>query len=79
MHAKTRKSAMTSLAAGLVLGGLVLGSLATTGCERMTSEEVAALASGSAAHAGDLAEVAQAGTLQSRIALNHNETFLIMA
>lgn len=77
MNAKRDQSAVKALVTGLVLGGLVLTSVATAGCERMSKEQVAAFVAGAEGQAGDLLDVSDTRALHGKIAINHNETFLI--
>lgn len=76
MNATNDRPATKALTTALLLASLALGSLATTGCDRMTKEQVAALAAESGMSAGDAHGIADATELHSRISRNHNETFL---
>lgn len=79
MNAKHDTSALKTLATGLMLAGLALASLATTGCWRIPKTPAAALELKSALEAGDLHTVAEAAATHSKLSANHNETFVILA
>jgi hypothetical protein len=76
MNAKNDRSAMKTLAAGLLLGGLALGSLATTGCWRIPKPPASALELKTALEAGDVHTLVEAAASHSKVVRNHNETFL---
>lgn len=60
-----------TVADGQVVGGVALASLATTGCDRVLEMQVVALAAEVAMFPDETLAVV------SRLAGNHNETFLI--
>lgn len=64
-----------TLATGLIVSGMILTSLATTGCGTQAAEQAAALAPGSTAVSIDA--IAVKPNLTSKLAANHNETFRV--
>ena len=76
MNAKNGSTTVKTLANGLIVGGIALATLATTGCDRRTAEEVTAWTSGSAEATTDQLGIAEKPDLRIRLSANHNETFL---
>lgn len=79
MNAKNGKWTVKTLAAALLAGGLAITGAATIGCGRMSKEQIAASSLELGVQAGDPRSVTDATELYRRIALNHNETFLVDA
>ena len=77
MNKQQNHATVKALATGLIVSGIVLSSLATTGCGTRIGEQVAALTSGSGQVALD--QVAQKPAPTSRLSANHNETFRVAA
>lgn len=75
MGVKNRDAWVKFVATGLIGGGLALATLATTGCGALSIEQIGALASGADAQPGALGVTAKA-ELSSKLAANHNVTFL---
>ena len=76
MNSKVRSTGMTALATGLLIGGAALTTLTTTGCDRLATEQAAALTVGSDGAAADTLAAVEKPDLRSKLAANHNETFL---
>lgn len=77
MNEKHANSTAKALITGLFIGGCAIASLASSGCERSLSEQVAALSPGSQASVADLLGTAEKSDGNSKLAANHNETFLV--
>ena len=73
MNSKLRSTRITTLATGLLIGGAALTVLTTTGCDRLPTEQATALTDAP----GDTHDTVGKPDLRSKLAANHNETFLI--
>ena len=77
MNPKNSSTTVRTLATGLMVGGVAVTTLSATGCDKRTAEHASALTSGSFEAAADSLRVAEKPDLRSRLAGNHNETFLV--
>jgi hypothetical protein len=75
MTGKNNNAMVKSVATALIVGSLSLATL-TTGCDTPSAEQIAALTSASTTQASGPLGVVQKPELVSRLAGNHNETFL---
>ncbi len=79
MDPKKSSRKVRTLAAGLIVGGAALSTFTTTGCDNDALEQVASIVAGAADEASELPGAGEKMELLSRLAANHNETFLISA
>ena len=75
MNWQVNTSTIKTLATGLIVSGVILTSLATTGCDTQLAEQVAYQATGSPEIPIDLTAVKPDPA--GRLSANHNETFRV--
>jgi hypothetical protein len=76
----TNGKTMKTLATGLVLVGVAVLSLGSTGCRKMIKEkEAARILETGEFDADALRSIAAEQAANGKIAINHNETFVVMA
>lgn len=79
MNTKQTNALVRTLATMVISGGVTLASLTASGCDQFMTERVDVLISGYAADADYQLSDVQNSELASKIAFNHNETFLVLA
>jgi len=74
--ASNSNAALKTVAGGPIVRGLALAGLGVTGCQKASNEQVSALAPGSVVQVRTLLDRAAPPEFRSRLAANHNETFV---
>lgn len=76
MNAKQKDATVKAAMTGLMLASAAVTTLGTTGCDQLSEMQPAAMPSGEMDEIASLAMTIKYSELSSRIAYNHNETFL---